>query len=76
MHTRLTHRERSYDYSGYRTVVPDDADYIVIDAKHPWPGYSMAATVEEVREMKNEPDNWALIPIDTNGYFIVLKRRQ
>lgn len=76
VHTRLTHRERSYDYSGYRTVVPDDADYIVIDAKHPWPGYSMAATVEEVREMKNEPDNWALIPIDTNGYFIVLKRRQ
>ena len=75
VHTRLTHRERSYDYSGYRTEVPADADYIVIDAKHPWPGYSMASRYEEVRELKTAQPVWEPVPIDTDGYFLILRRR-
>ncbi len=78
VHTRLTHRERSYDYSNYvnRTTVPDDADYIVIDAKHPWDGYSMASNLSEVRELKNGNDEWVPLQLNTEGYFIVLKRNR
>ncbi len=76
VHTRMTHYERSYDYSGYRTSVPDDVDYIVIDAKHPWPGYSMATRMDEVKEVKSEPGVWEDVGIDTDGYFIVLRRRR
>ena len=75
VHTRMTHYARSYDYSGYRTEVPEDADYIVIDAKHPWPGYSMATRVEDVKEIKDEPQRWEDTGIETDGYFIVLRRR-
>lgn len=76
VHTRFTHYERSYDYSEYRREVPEDADYIVIDARHPWPGYSMASDVSEVRELRLDPDGWEPLEVDTNGYFIVLKRRR
>lgn len=75
VHTRLTHRERSYDYSGYRTKVPADANYIVIDARHPWPGYSIVQRSEDVRELKTSPNEWEVMPVDTGGYFIVLRRR-
>ncbi|MFK7822253.1 MAG: DUF2079 domain-containing protein [Planctomycetaceae bacterium] len=74
VHTRLTHCERSYDYSGYRTEVPDDADYIVIDAKHPWAGYSMASRYEDVRELQLPNAVWEPVPVDTDDYFLVLRR--
>ena len=77
-HTRLTHFERSYDYSGYlRAVnnykpgVPADTDYIVIDTGH---RYSEIKSVEQVRELIEEPETWEVIPNDSQGLFIVLRR--
>ena len=79
VHPRFTHHDRSYDYSGYvRKVagyedrVPDDTDYIVLDVRGP---YSEIHSLDDVRELQEQPDEWDVVPIDTNGYFIVLKRR-
>lgn len=78
VHPRFTHHERSYDYSGYvRKVagyedrVPDDTDYIVLDVQGP---HSEIHTVDDVRELKAGDGQWEVVPVDTNGYFIVLKR--
>lgn len=79
VHTRLTHFERSYDYSDYlravnqyRPGVPPDTDYIVIDTSH---RYSQIHSPAEVRELREEPENWELLPDETGGMFLVLKRR-
>jgi len=79
VHTRLTHFERSYDYSGYlRAVnnyqpgVPADTDFIVIDTGH---HYSEIRSIDQVRELKESPEQWEIIPNDSHGLFIVLKRR-
>ena len=71
IHPRLTHFERSYDYSDYRPIVPDDADYIVIDARHP---YSQIHDPRQIKELRNEPGRWELLPDQTNNCFFVLKR--
>ena len=82
VHTRLTHYERSYDYSDYlRRVsdyehkVPDDTDYIVIDTQHK---YSTIKRPEEIRELRKSWDKWKLLAEikDDAGvtYFIVLER--
>ncbi len=78
VHPRFTHHERSYDYShyrrkiaGYEDSVPDDTDFIVIDTRHP---YSEIKSPDQVRELRSEPDRWELLPDDTDGHFIVLKR--
>lgn len=78
IHTRLTHCERSYDYSGYlRKVndyqpgVPADTDYIVIDTGH---RYSAVKVAADVRELQLESDEWALLPDVTEGIFLILKR--
>lgn len=78
VHTRLTHFNRSYDYSGYlRAVndyqpgVPADTDYIVIDTGH---RYSEIKSGEQVRELIDEPDSWEVMPNDSHGLFIVLRR--
>ncbi len=80
VHPRYTHHTRAYDYSGYlRKVadyeqkVPDDTDYIVIDTQHP---YSEIKSPDEVRELREHPHDWELLPDETDGYFIVLKRRE
>lgn len=80
VHPRLTHYERSYDYSHYpRAVanyedrVPDDTDYIVIDTGH---RYSDIKTPAQVRELQREPEKWELLDLETDGFFIVLKRRR
>ncbi|QDU40049.1 hypothetical protein Mal4_44030 [Maioricimonas rarisocia] len=80
VHPRFTHHERSYDYSnylrrvaGYEDRVPDDTDFIVIDTRHP---YSEIHSPEQVRELQEQPDEWELLPDDTDGYFIVLRRRE
>ncbi len=80
VHPRYTHHERSYDYSGYRrkvsdyeNKVPDDTDYIVIDTQH---RYSVMKVPAEVPEYRDHPDQWELLPDETHGYFIVLKRRK
>lgn len=72
VHPRFTHYERSYDYSHYRPIVPDDTEYIVIDTQHP---YSDIKRPEQVKELREHPDRWELLPDRTSGYFIVLKRR-
>ena len=79
VHTRLTHFERSYDYSDYpRAVnnyqpgVPDDTDYIVIDTSHP---YSRVRSLADVRELQAEPEKWEVLPDHTGGLFLVLKRK-
>lgn len=78
VHPRFTHLERSYDYShyrrkvaGYEDSVPDDTEFIVIDTRHP---YSDIKSPDQVRELRTEPDRWELLPDDTDGHFIVLKR--
>lgn len=78
VHPRFTHYERSYDYSqylrrasGYEHRVPDDTDFIVIDATHP---YSEIHRPEEVPEFHDE-SRWELLPIETGGHFIVLRRK-
>ena len=79
VHPRYTHHERSYDYSNYsRKVsnyekrVPDDTDYIVIDTHHP---YSTIKRPEEIPEFRDRPDQWELLPDETEGFFIILRRR-
>ncbi len=79
IHPRFTHFERSYDYSDYpRAVnnyqpgVPPDTDYIVIDTHGP---YSKIERPEQVPEYRDHPDQWELLPDNTDGYFIVLKRK-
>jgi hypothetical protein len=79
VHPRFTHYERSYDYSDYRRRVaeyedrvPDDTEYIVIDTRHP---YSRIQSVADVRELQAQPDEWELLPDETDGHFLILKRR-
>lgn len=79
VHTRLTHFERSYDYSDYpRAVndykpgVPPDTDYIIIDTTH---RYSTVRSLADVRELREEPDQWEVLPDETGGLLIMLKRR-
>ena len=79
VHTRLTHYERSYDYSGYlRAVndyqpgVPADTDYIIIDTTH---RYSQIRRAEDVPELREQPSQWELLPDSSNGLFLVLKRK-
>ena len=79
IHTRLTHCERSYDYSGYlRAVnnyqpgVPADTEYIVIDTGH---RYSTMHTAADVPELQDPRQGWRLLPDTTNGHFLVLQRQ-
>jgi len=78
VHPRFTHHARSYDYSdyvrkasGYERRVPDDTDFIVIDATHP---YSQYHRPEDVPEF-HDAERWELLPDETGGVFIVLRRR-
>jgi uncharacterized membrane protein len=80
VHPRFTHFERSYDYSNYpRRVanyedrVPDDTDFIVIDTGH---YYSEIKSLDQIRELRTQPEKWEVLDTDTQGYFIVLKRRE
>ena len=79
VHTRLTHFDRSYDYSdylravnNYKPGVPADTDYIVIDTGH---RYSEIKSIDQVRELREEPEQWEVVPHDSHALFIVLKRR-
>ncbi len=80
VHPRYTHFERSYDYSNYarevsggKVGVPDDTDYIVIDTRHP---YSSIHSPDEVREYREHPDQWELLPDRSRGYYLVFKRKK
>ena len=71
VHPRFTHHERSYDYSSYRPIVPDDCEYIVIDVRAPG---SQIRGPQDVPELRQSPTPWRLLPDQTGGYFLVLKR--
>ncbi|MCA9097212.1 MAG: DUF2079 domain-containing protein [Planctomycetaceae bacterium] len=73
IHPRFTHHLRSYDYSDYRPQVPADTDFIVIDCKGP---YSQISRPDQVKEYRDHPDEWELLPDETDGCFIILKRRR
>lgn len=80
VHPRFTHHERSYDYSGYQRKlagegrrIPIDTDFLVIDTNHK---YSTIKSPDDVPEFREEPEEWELIPNDTGGAFIVLKRKR
>ncbi len=78
IHPRFTHHARSYDYSHYQRrvsgdgTVPADTDYIVIDTQH---HYSDIKRPDQIREYRDHPEQWQLLPDTTDGYFIVLKRK-
>lgn len=72
IHPRFTHHERSYDYSSYRPIVPDDCEYIVIDVHAPG---SQIRGPQDVKELQQSPPVWKLLPDTTNGHFLVLQRR-
>ena len=78
IHPRLTHHERSYDYSDYlRRVsdyerkVPDDTEFIVIDTRHP---YSTMHVPQDVPEF-HQHDKWELLTNEPDPWFILLRRR-
>jgi uncharacterized membrane protein len=71
VHPRFTHHARSYDYSSYRPIVPDDCEYIVIDVRAPG---SQIRGPDDVPELRQSPTPWRLLPDQTEGYFLVLKR--
>ncbi|MFO1022369.1 MAG: DUF2079 domain-containing protein [Planctomycetales bacterium] len=78
VHPRFTHYLRSYDFSGYRPNPPDDTDYLVIDRHGP---YSQIAdrdvqSIEDLKDLLPHAERWELLPDETEGYFIVLKRRK
>lgn len=80
VHPRFTHHDRSYDYSGYRRKVsnyeervPDDTDFIVIDTQH---RYSEIKHPAEIPEYRDHPDQWELLPDQTEGFFIILRRKR
>lgn len=80
VHPRFTHYERSYDYSEYPRAVndnkpgaPPDTDYIVIDTRH---RYSKIRQPAQIPEYRNNFEDWELMPVETDGYFIVLRRRE
>lgn len=61
IHTRLTHFERSYDYSNYlrainnyRPGVPPDTDFIIIDTTH---RYSTIRSASQVPELQPQPSS-------------------
>jgi len=78
VHTRLTHCERSYDYSdyprkvaNYEPKVPDDTDLIVLDTKH---RYSAVRNLDQVRELQQHPERWRVVPNSSVGDYILLER--
>ena len=78
VHTRLTHHDRSYDYSGYlRAVnnyqpgVPPDTNFIVLDLAHP---YSQIRSASEVPELSDPENGWRLRQDLSNDCFLVLER--
>lgn len=71
VHPRFTHHERSYDYSDYRPVVPPDCEYIVIDLRGPG---SQIVDPSQIKELREQPPQWRLLPDQTGGYFAILQR--
>lgn len=80
VHTRLTHRRRSYDYSAFArksdeeltNPVPGETYYIVIDLQS---RYSTMRSPADVPEYRDHPEAWELVRHDAEEYFVVLRRR-
>jgi len=83
--TRLTHCEEAYDYGRFRRAIvnyedriPDDTEYIVLDLRHPYSQDFLSDTAAkgDFREVLREPEMGFRLPDTTDGYFVVLKRRE
>jgi hypothetical protein len=80
VHPRFTHHARSYDYSSYTRKTDEELTnpepgityYLVIDTQHP---YSTIKTTADIPEYREHPEDWELLPDKSDGYYIVLKRR-
>jgi uncharacterized membrane protein len=72
IHPRFTHHERSYDYSDYRPVVPDDTDYIVVDTTHP---YSTIQRFDQIKELVKRPEEWEAVEDTGQTVFLVVRRK-
>lgn len=72
VHPRFNHYDRSYDYSGYRPDVPEDAEFLVIDVYGP---YSEVRKPLDVEEYRLHPEKWDLLPDETQGQFFIFRRR-
>lgn len=87
VHTRLTHRRRSYDYSAYKRKsdielvepVTGEDYYIVIDLKSRYnldkPPGERIESPKDVPAYVANPEAWKVIPHDASEYFLVLRRR-
>lgn len=73
IHPRFTHHERSYDYSDYRPHPPTDTDFIVIDTRHP---YSSIRGPDDIKELRQSPAEWELLPDRTDGAFLILRKKR
>lgn len=81
VHARLTHFERSYDFSDYpRAVanyedrVPDDTEYIVLDRQHEY-SRGKYDDLSKISTIQGQLDDWEVLPDQTNGYFTILRRK-
>lgn len=79
VHPRFTHHDRSYDYARYgravndgRAGAPPDSDFMVIDVTENDLGIARA---DQIPEYHAHPERWEVLPDETGGLFIVLKRR-
>ena len=71
IHPRFNHFPHSYDYSSFRPEPPPDTEYLVIDVTGP---YSQVRSPYDVDVYRQHPDEWELLPDDTNGLFYIFKR--
>lgn len=85
VHPRFTHHARSYDYSSYprktdeelKKPEPGVTYYLVIDTRHPYnlKDPNGIQKPEDIKEYREHPEEWELLPDETDGYYFVLKRR-
>lgn len=76
---RFTHHDRPYDYGRFPRAVndgrpgaPPDSDYIVIDVIGNELGIERP---DQVPEYRDHPGRWEILPNETGGLYVVLKRR-
>lgn len=79
VHPRFTHHDRPYDYGRFPRAVndgrpgaPPDSDYIVIDVIGNDLGIERP---KQIPEFRDHPEQWDVLPDETGGLFLVLRRR-
>ena len=87
VHTRLTHRKRSYDYSAFKRATDKELNnplngetyYIVIDLKSRYnldkPPGERIESPDDIPAYTVDPGAWEVVEHDAAEYFLVLRRR-